>query len=168
MWVLIWKLTTAESIQTGLHWKPHRLRAQIPLATQGFQLSSFFVDSIPKSTSSAPQLIPHGLIRTRGGCTLANWQNWKLGHKRGERGHNLELTVRLVLCEHKIVNDSGPAWNFWFHFIELGDISYNCVWWVGGKFSIERIHPEKRNFPCNVFYSKMKEISLLERKKDLH
>ena len=90
-------------------------------------------------------------------------ENWAI--KRGKRGHNLELTVRLVLCEHKIVNDSGPAWNFWFHFIELGDISYNCVWWVGGKFSIERIHPEKRNFPCNVFYCKKKEFSLLERKK---
>ena len=77
-------------------------------------------------------------------------ENWAI--KRGKRGHNLELTVRLVLCEHKIVNDSGPAWNFWFHFIELGDISYNCVWWCGGgDSSIERLNQKEGVSPYNVF-----------------
>ena len=64
-------------------------------------------------------------------------ENWVI--KSGKRGHNWELTVGLVLCEHKIVNDSGPDWNFWFHSIWSGDIFYNCVWgeegarvgWVG-------------------------------------
>ena len=73
-------------------------------------------------------------------------ENWAI--KGGRGGHNLGLTVRLVLCEHKIVNDSGPPGIFG-SILSGQEISLTIV--SGGWAGNSSIGKEEFSLQCILF-----------------